>query len=214
MRLVMLLLVLGCEPRLAIQPLPPLVAPPARVAIGMGPFHFVPGERMTWDVTVQGLPVGRADLIVGPHDVRTTFDTQSLAAAFATVHYELVTDFDAKPPAGHDVLVVGGESRGAPAPSGAHTFHTVLGWMRSWVKPGARGGYLQVAHAGKVNRLEVSQPIEETIRGEKLLRVDCTVRDIAVSIWFTRDPDAVPMRIQAIDDDIKVTAELVDFHVE
>ena len=62
MRAVMLLLVLGCEPRLPIQPLPPLVAPPAKVAIGMGPFHFVPGERMTWEVTVQGLR--RAEVIL------------------------------------------------------------------------------------------------------------------------------------------------------
>jgi hypothetical protein len=217
MRVVWLVLVLGCEPRLPIQPLPPLVATQPRAAIGMGPFHLLPGERMVWDVRVQGLAIGRADLVVGDHRARTTFNTEDLAAAFATVHYELDTQLAAtagQPPTGADVVVVNGENRGGAVPAGAHTFHTVLGWLRAWARPGARGGWLQVAYGGRAYQLEIADPVEETLHGEHVLRVDCSIKSIAISIWITRDRDAVPIRMQAAHEDLHVTADIVDFHVE
>jgi hypothetical protein len=129
------------------------------------------------------------------------------------VHYELTTQLG-QPPTGADVIVIDGESKGAQVPAGVQTFHTALGWMRAWARPGARGGYMPVAYNGRTYTLEVADPVEETLKGERVLRVDCSIKSIAISVWLTRDRDAVPVRMQASHDDLRVVADIVDFHVE
>jgi hypothetical protein len=215
---VLAIIALGCEPRLPPQPLPELVAPrgPAQ-PIPMSTVRFARGERMVWEVYLQGLSLGRAELVVGDREVRSEFATQNI---LVTMRHELATALDRGQPAGGtDVLVVNGSTRRNAVPPGVHTLHSVIGWMRTWARPGARGGYLTVASAGKLYRLEVGDPVEESLKTGPALKVDCQVvppsdAPIPVTVWLSRDHDLVPIRVQVVDDDLRVTAELVDYHVE
>src|SRR5262245_30170786 len=93
-RALALLVVLGCEPRFVPTPLPELAAAREPRAIAVRALRLAPGETMIWDVSMHGLTIGRAELVVGASDARSAFRTAGLASSIASVKHELITGLD------------------------------------------------------------------------------------------------------------------------
>lgn len=237
-RLWIVLGLVACEPPLRIRALPELVAQDPAIAIAVPALQLVPGEALIWDVHVQGFTIGRAELVVSEHRVHSRFATSSLVRSFANVRHELTTILDrggARPIHASDALDVEAEhtrvesafdgSRvetvGQPGalvvPGGniGHTLHTALGALRAWASPRATAGYLYVAHAGELFRLDFAQPVVEDTRGTATLRIEGRVRAtpnqpaIAMTIWLRAIADHAPLRFEVRSADVKLTAELI-----
>jgi len=211
------LLVAGCgEQQLVFKPLPPLVEPQARKPlreIVTGELGLAIGDHWIWDVQVRGFSIGRAELIVGEHDVQSRFHTSPLASAVANVSHELITIVDreaGQPLSSTEQLEEGGKARQFStklAGTNAHSFHTALGAIRTWARQGAEPGFLRVVHADQMFRIELEAPMAQ----QDQLRVDGRVigpdADIALTIWL--DAARIPVRMEARDGDDRVTAELI-----
>jgi hypothetical protein len=232
MRAVLILLLAACEPGLRRQPLPELVrvAPLASIRVPM--VMLLPGESMTWNVTAKGFSIGRAELIVEDHEIRSRFETSKLVSAFARVRHELVTVVDrGSARSATEVLDVDGEtSRTAvqflgsrysttdkvgTVPDGnlGHTLHSALGVLRAWAHPDARAGFLYIVHDGDVYRIDVAQPYVEDLRGVKALRIDCRLRgdqQASISLWLRASDDRMPIRLEVGGDGVQLTAELLE----
>src|SRR5689334_8663042 len=79
--LAVLLAISGCGARSPIAA--PLPEPPPQ-ALDV-PAQLAPGEQTTWDVYLQGMPIGSAVLAIDASVARTTFHTSRLAGALRAV---------------------------------------------------------------------------------------------------------------------------------
>lgn len=202
------------------QALPELAAP-AKVARAEAlPLMLGTGERMIWDVSAHGMTIGRVELVVGPIDVRSSFNTTGIAAALANAHHELATQLDrqaARATAMSESLMVDGETKSSEGALevGQHTMHSALGWVRAWAKPGAQGAFLLVRHLDTVYRLDVAPPVVEDLNGVKTLRVDCEVRapdksdPVPFAMWLSADAQRIPMKLVFDTKSGHITADLI-----
>jgi hypothetical protein len=235
MRLHVLLLLAACEPPVPQKTLPQLVvaaAPSTSVAVAS--LKLIPNELMIWEVHVEGLSIGRAELRVGDREVSSQFATNELASMFGAVRYDLVTELirpSAYAEASRESLEIDGETdtatiafsdhgytvngRAYPVPAGrAHSLHTALGWLRAWADPHAPSAALYVVHLGKLYRLEVGAPIRERLQDMPALRIDGHLhggkQPIAIAVWLEDTNDRAPRRIVATSGSFRITAELVE----
>lgn len=220
-RLLLFALLAGCAgPHLNHQALPELAAPAKVAQAQVIPLMLGTGERMIWDVSAHGMTIGRVELVVGAMDVRSSFNTTGIAAAFANAHHELATQLDrqaARATAMSETLVVDGETKQSEGAldAGQHTMHSALGWVRAWAKPGAQGAFLLVRHLTTVYRLDVAPPVVEDLNGVKTLRVDCEVRapdksdPVPFAIWLSADERRIPMKLVFDTKGGHITADLI-----
>lgn len=231
--LLLFVVVAGCEPGLPQRPLPELVRQAPLTAISVPALGFVSGEQLAWNVSAKGFTIGRAELVVGDHEIHSRFETGRLASAFARVRHELATVVDQdRPRAATELLEVDGETTrntlefhgprflagdkvgAVPGGNLGHTLHTALGVIRAWASPEARAGFLFVVHDGAVYRLDLAQPLVEDLRGAKSLRVDCRIRggevSASISIWMRASDDHTPVRLEIAADGVRLTAELLE----
>lgn len=211
------LLLAGCgEPRLVMKPLPPLAAPQARMQaqeIAVADLGLDAGERWIWDVQVRGFSIGKVELRVGVEEVESHFHTGALASAVRRVAHDLVTFIDrasSRPSTSTERVDAEGKVRQFTtrfAGTTAHSFHTALGAIRAWARPGAAAAFVNVVHADQLFRLELEQPRVQ----QELLRIDGHVVgpeiDLALTIWL--DGARTPTRMEIRDGDDRVTAELL-----
>jgi hypothetical protein len=211
------LLLIGCgEPKLVMKPLPPLVEPKARVQaqeILLRDIGLEPGEHWIWDVQVRGFSIGRVELRVGDEEIESHFHTGALASAVKSVGHDLITLIDrasSRPHMSTERVDAEGKVRQFTtqfAGTTAHSFHTALGAIRAWAKPGAAAAFVNVVHADQVFRLELEAPHAQ----QELLRINGHVIgpevDLGLTMWL--DPARTPTRIEIRDGDDRVTAELI-----
>jgi hypothetical protein len=236
-----LVLLSACERPFPAKPLPELVAASApTTALAVPELLLAPGEKMIWDVYLQGLTIGRAELVVGTTDVNSRFRTNSLASSFASARHELATTLDrrgARPRSGSETLELDGETRqisaafdGAsytldgksgphvvPGGSAPHTMHSALGVLRAWARPKASPGFLYILQLGHLYQLDVARPVTEDLRDTKTFRIDGEVRridspsdSIALTLWLAANRDRTPLRIVITTPNAKITAELIE----
>jgi hypothetical protein len=190
---------------------------------------------MVWDVHWKGLTVGRIELAVDADEVHSRFRTGAVASTVTSIDHELATVLDrtgARAASQHEVLAMDGASRTIDAVfDGAgyriegqppqtvkrgqiHTLHSALGTLRAWARPGARPGFLTVLLAGQPIRLELAEPVAESLQDREALRIDgrATGGDApaTVTIWLRAGEDRTPLRIELASEDSRVTAELLD----
>ena len=195
--------------------------PPPRSLADVAP-RLAPGEQTAWNVFYQGVPIGRADLIVGDRAARTTFQTSRAARVLAAAHLELLTALDrgrvrgvrerltlGRETARAEAIVEGasyappgGEARRVPGGARLHTVHSALGVVRAWSAERAPApGYLWLWSGGQLYRLDVARPSRDDVLGVKALRVDGTVRAphlpgaITVAVWLAANADRTPIRL-------------------
>src|SRR5258705_3829938 len=96
MRIALPVLLGACvESRVPVQRLPELVVEGAPTSeVSGNEMSLFPGERMIWDVSLDGLSLGRAELVVGPTEAHSEFRTESLVGSLVSVHHDLTTVFD------------------------------------------------------------------------------------------------------------------------
>jgi hypothetical protein len=211
------LLLVGCgEPKLVIKPLPPLAEPQARtqaeeiVAPDLG---LEVGERWIWDVQVKGFSIGRVELRVGEEEIESHFRTGGLASAIKNIGHDLVTVIDrasSRPHMSTERVDDGGKVRQYTtqfAGTTAHSFHTALGAIRAWAKPGTTNTFLDVVHADQVFRLELDAPRVQQERTRITGRVIGPDVELGLTIWLS--PARTPTRIEIRDGDDRVTAQLI-----
>ncbi|HEU0030097.1 MAG TPA: hypothetical protein VFQ53_05675 [Kofleriaceae bacterium] len=231
----LLVLVASCgEPRLVMKPLPELATPAVPLALVVPMLHLVTGESMIWDVQWRGMTIGRAELAIDDHEIRSKFATGKLASAFAHARHELVTVLDAA--SAHvvhatDVLELDGETthldlafHGTAVDGNAtplrvppgnlpHTLHSALGVIRAWASRGAPAGFLYIVHAGELVRLDVAQPVETLLQNTPAWKIDGQIRvggdTIALTLWLSADARRLPLRIELSANDEHITAELI-----
>jgi len=247
--LVVACLLSGCaEPQLAPQPLPPIVQGAAAPgALPARELMLSPGEHMSWDVRVRGISVGTAELAVSASEVSapselvvtSRFRTNHLASSMFSVEHRLITVVrGSEPTSSVDDLVFGGTHRRIDAafaagvyriddvahrtPEGTesvHTLHSALGWLRSWADPAAEAGSIEILHRGRLYRLELSAPLQETAPGSSVsaLRVDCHALPAAgkgdgilLTVWLSDDERKLPLRVDAAADGMRVLADLIE----
>jgi hypothetical protein len=213
--LVLVVCACGGEPRFVAKPLPPLAgADPTSRELSLGRFVLVPGESFIWEVHLRGHTIGRAEMTVEEGLVASRFRTGLLVSAMANVEHDLTTSLDraaARPLAASERLEYDGKSRQFTttfAGTKAHSFHSALGVVRAWARPGALPGWLEVVHADRLFRLELERPV---VQGATL-RVDARVvgndiDPVLVTIWL--DEAGRPARLEIRDGDERVTAELI-----
>ncbi len=222
------------------RPLPELVATGSPLApLSTDAFAYRAGESLAWDVSSQGLTLGRADLAIGEQEVRSKFETGALASAFARASYELTTVIDrsAKRPIGaHEVIEVDGETTSTDAtfagakvtlgnppstkdvPTGdVHTMHSALAVVRGWATPKAQAGVLYLLHAAKLYKLVLSRPFPERLHESPAIKVSARVVPhdgsgvtVSVAMWLSDDELRIPRRIEIAADGKTVTAELLE----
>jgi hypothetical protein len=207
----------GSEARFKPAVLPELVAAkPAEHPIAPHELLLVPGEHLVYEVHVHGITVGKVELAVGETEVTSTFNTDSLASAFATVHHELSTVLDrgnARAAIGSEELAVGDDAKHFSIDGkNGQTVHTAIGLLRAWVATDATPGFLTVQELGHTYRLAVKRPIVEDLEGTKAFRVDAAVNTkdpMTIQIWFATSPDRKPLRFDLVNDDLHVSATLI-----
>lgn len=211
------LLIVGCgEPKLVMKPLPPLAEPQARMQakeIAVGDLGLEPGERWIWDVQIKGFSIGRVELRVGAEEIESHFRTGALASAIKNIGHDLVTLIDrasSRPHMSTERVDAAGKIRQYTtqfAGTTAHSFHTALGAIRAWAKPGSANAFVNVVHADQVFRLELDAPHVQ----QELMRITGHVIgpdvDLGLTIWL--DPARTPTRIEIRDGDDRVTAQLI-----
>lgn len=233
MRALLLILLAACEPGgVHRQTLPELVRVSPLTSIRVPMAMMVPGEAMTWNVSAKGFSIGRAELMVDEHEVRSRFETGKLVSAFARVRHELSTVIDrGSARSATEVIELDGETsrnsvqflgsrysteaKVGTVPDGnvGHTLHSALGVIRAWAHPDARAGFLYIIHDGDVYRIDIAQPFVEDLHGIKTLRIDCRLRgeiDASVSIWLRASDDRTPLRLEIGAEGAQVTAELLE----
>lgn len=225
----------ACSGPTAFHPALPelLVAQPITRPLHAPELLLVPGEHLVWEVHLHGMTIGRAELEVSDGDVRSRFQTDSLAGALVSVHHDLFTLLDrphARARAGNEVFEVKGETKkydatfdgpsvmvegqllAVPGGSIGQTAHTALGLLRAWCTPDASPGYLVVLEQGELWRLDVGRPTVDELQGVRAFRIDGRIRakqPIAFVMWLSDSEDRKPLRIEISDEDFHVTAELV-----
>jgi len=222
-------------------PLPELVMPGSTDApLAVRELLLVPEEKLIWDVHWKGLTVGRAELTVDGDQVHSRFRTGAVVSTVTSIDHELATVLDrtgARAASQHEALTVDGDARtidavfdgagyriaGQPAQAvqrgSVHTLHSALGALRAWARPGAAPGFLTVLIAGEPVRLEVGEPVAESLQDHQALRVDARATGgnalggagpIIVKLWFRAGEDRAPLRIELATDEARVTAELLE----
>lgn len=229
MRTALLVLAACGEPHLIAKPLPELVAPAPTAIVTAGPLELPPGESLIWEVRAQGMTIGRAELVVDGDQVRSHFETDTLASMFASVRYELVTTLDraaGRPSAALETLAVDGEvtrrtaqvtgtsytigdARGE-APGPVHTMQSALGWVRAWAREDASPAALFVIHDGALHRVDFARPRLEKLDDRSALRVDGHAGAMTLTVWLSTSPTHVPLRIVARAGKTQITAELIE----
>jgi hypothetical protein len=221
MRTLLLVCVASCGsasgPAFKPATLPDLVAAkPAEHPIVSHELLLVPGEHMIYEVHLHGITVGKIDMEVGETEVTSHFQTDSLAAAFATAHHDLSTVLDrasATVTIASESLVIGDEAKHFDYDGkNGQTVHTALGLLRSWVASDAAPGFIIVQELGHQYRLAVKRPTVEDLQGTKTLRVDTSVNTkspTTIQIWFAITPDHKPLKFEIVNDDFHVTANLI-----
>jgi hypothetical protein len=221
------------------KPLPELVsATMPAMPLVIPTLQLVPGEALIWSVHWKGITVGRAELAVSEHDVRSRFTTDTLVSTVVSIQYELATVLDRtaeRAASATEKLVMNGETKetaetfdgasyaidgrsfAVPGGNPGQTLHSALGALRAWAQPKAQPGFLFIVHAGQLYRVDVTRPVAEELAGTRTLRVECRVHPasdklepFAVTLWFTADPQRTPIRIEITNTEAKVTAELID----
>jgi len=197
-----------------------LPEPPPGTLAEIAP-RLAAGEQTAWNVFYQGVPIGRADLIIDERAAHTTFRTSRAARALTSARFELATALEGGRVRGvREALTLGGATERAeaeidgasytppdgeerPVPGGTrlHTLHSALGVVRAWSAERAPApGYLWLWSGGELYRLDVARPARDDVLGVKALRVDGTVRAphlpgaIAVEIWLAANADRTPIR--------------------
>lgn len=235
--LVIVVGVVGCEPAVRPRPLPALVVDDGPQPIVVPVLELAAGESMAWNVAANGFTIARAELTVGDGWASSRIRTSELAAAFATVSYDLMTEFAAdRARAATEQLVVNGatermtarfagstvtlDDRAVAVPGGlpAHTLHSALGALRAWSEFASGPGFLYVAHDNQLYLLTVARPHHSTLLDRRVIEVAGKItmvgsqreRDpIAVTLWL-REGDRIPLRITARGPNGAVTATLID----
>jgi hypothetical protein len=233
---------LACAPGVgfAPKPLPDLVATSSTLGpLSTKDFVLNTGESLAWNVSVQGLSIGRAEMVIGEQEVRTRFETNMLASTFAHAKYDLVTVVDRtahRPIGANENVEVDGERTSTnasfdgktysigdpPAPhdvpdGNVHTLHTALAMLRGWAEPQAQGGTLYVLVAGKVFQLTVSRPIFEDLHSSPAIKVSGKITPLegsaptaSIAMWLASTPAKTPLRIEIVANDKQITAEVID----
>jgi len=221
MRWLVLVLLVACDPPLHRGPLPELIAAKRPAPAVHHDLKLVPGETLIWNVEVQGLTIGRAELDVGDEEVRSKFATSKLASALATVRDDATTILDrpaGRPRSAIESYTIDGDHESADlvfAGNNRHTIHTAVGWIRDWAKLDAPASTLEVVHVHRLVTLDLQPPVAETLQDSATLRVDGVIHDpklgaIALTIWLSNDDRRLPVRIALALDNIHVTAELIE----
>lgn len=219
MRFLALLALASCGSGASFKPapLPPLVAAKApEKAVAPHELLLVPGEHMIYEVHLHGITVGRVELQVGDTEVTSHFQTDSLAAALATVSHDLSTVIDrgnARAVLGSEQLVIGSETKHFDLDGkNGQTLHSAIGLMRAWVATDAAPGFLNVQELGHTYRVTFKRPLVEEIDGTKLFRVDAAINTkvaTTLQIWFATTPDHKPMKFEIANDDFHIVANLI-----
>ncbi len=219
MRKLLLVLVASCGSAQSFKPapLPELVAAtPADKPLATHELLLVPGEHSLYEVHLHGITVGKLEIQVGETDMTSKFQTDSVAAAFATVHHELSTTLDrpgARAITGMEQFVMGDETKSFQYDGkNGQTVHTAIGLLRSWVAADATPGYLDVQALGHTYRLIVKRPTVEELQGTKTFRVDVSVntkQPLALQLWFDTAPEHALLRFDVVNDDFHVMANLI-----
>ncbi len=230
--LLLLVLLAACEPTLPKRALPDLVRQAPLTAISVPTLGFTPGEQMTWNVTAKGFTIGRAELVVGEHEIHSRFETGKLVSAFARVRHELTTvvdqtgarsaieilDVDGESSHnsvefGRAKFVAGGKVGTIPDGNVGHTLHSALGVIRTWAAPDAKAGFLYIVHDGEVYRLDLAQPYVEDLRGRPTLKIAARIKgevSASITLWLSASDDHVPLRLEIGAEDVHLTAELLE----
>lgn len=199
----------------------PATLPPIAVEIPKPKLLQVPqlmltaGEHFAYEVRFHGIVIGRVDLDVTDSQVMSKFKTNDVAGAFATVSDEATTTLDrarAKAAASSETLIVGGEAKTYDGGNAGQTPLSALGVLRAWAKPDAQPGFLTIAAAGKVWRLDLARPTAEDLQGTHALRIDGKVqaeKPIALKLWLAASDDRSPLRFELSNDEVHVVADLV-----
>jgi hypothetical protein len=174
---------------------------------------------MIWDVSWRGLSIGRAELVVGVRDAYSKFATRALVESVMKVEHELTTVLDrpnARATSVSEMISVDGKVERADVAFddedvAVQTIHSTLGWLRTWADPTAIGGTLTIHLAGKLHELEVAQPVREELQGSATLKIACRTDAYAITVWLADDERRAPRRIEIVDGDAQVTAELIEF---
>lgn len=198
-------------------PLPPLVAAkPSEHPIAPHELLLVPGEHMIYEVHVHGITVGKVEMSIGETEVESHFQTDSIAAALATVHHDLSTVLDrgnARATIGSEQLVIGDNAKHFDVDGkNGQTVHTALGLLRAWVASDAAPGFMTVQELGHSYRMTVKRPLVEDLDGAKTFRVDASVNTKApttIQIWFATSPEHKPLKFEIVNDDVHVMANLI-----
>jgi hypothetical protein len=198
-------------------PLPPLVAAkPVDHPLAAHELLLVAGEHMIYEVHLHGITVGKVELSIGETEVESHFQTDSIAAALATVHHDLSTVLDrgnARAGIGSEQLVIGDEAKHFDIDGkNGQTVHTAIGLLRGWVATDATPGFMTVQELGHTYRMTVKRPTVEDLDGAKTFRVDASVNTKApttIQIWFATSPDHKPLKFEIVNDDFHVMANLI-----
>jgi hypothetical protein len=212
-----------------------LPEPPAASLSEIQPM-LPPGEQTSWQVFFQNIAIGRAELVIGARDARTTFKTGRLASALSAVRYELTTGFasgrvtsvderinidgaetDAAVEVAGASFVTGlGERRQVPGGTQLHTLQSALGVVRAWSKAAPHTGYLWLLHQGQLFRLDVFAPVADEALSIRALRVDGVIRGldstppIDVSLWLAANRDRTPIKLVLRSAGKSVSAEVLE----
>ena len=191
---VVVLLLPGCiEKHFAPAPLPPLLATSAAAPpVAIGAQLIIPGEHMIWAVSADGLPIGRAEMLVRDKDIVSSFNTDGVASMVANVHEQLET----------------------PLSGGVHPFniHTAIAWIRAWSPRDAVAAKLDVVYDGDRYLVTCEPPLPDSVEGAKAVKVACqfaATEPVTLTLELTDSSDRVPLRVLARIGSMHVQAELL-----
>ena len=194
MRIAAVLFLAACvEKHVAPLPLPPLLATSAAAApVAIGAQLIIPGEHMIWAVSADGLPIGRAEMLVRDHDILSRFNTDGVASMVANVHEELDT----------------------PLSGGVQPFnlHTAIAWLRAWSPRDAAATKLDVVYEGDHYTVTCEPPMHDDVDGAKAWKVACqfaATEPITLTLELADTSDRVPLRVLARIGSMHVQAELI-----
>jgi len=193
-RIAAVLLLTACvEKHIAPAPLPPLLATSAAAPpVAIGAQLIIPGEHMIWAVSADGLPIGRAEMLVRDHDIISSFNTDGVASMVANVHEQIET----------------------PLSGGVHPFniHTAIAWIRAWSPRDAVAAKLDVVYDGDRYLVTCEPPMPDSVDDKKAVKVACqfaATQPITLTLELADSSDRVPLRVLARIGSMHVQAELI-----